>query len=52
MNQPEVSELKIHEHITLEKFEVEDEGRRLIETIRIEDGVIVERTSPALAQGG
>jgi hypothetical protein len=36
----------------LEKFEIENDGRRLLETIKIEDGVIVSREQPASAQGG
>lgn len=52
MSQKEKNEFRIKETVTLEKFEVEEGGRRLIETIKIEDGDIVSVERPVLAQGG
>ena len=48
----DANEYKVKEIVTLEKFEVEEQGRRLVETIRIEDGVIVSVERPVLAEGG
>lgn len=46
------SEYKVKETVTVEKFEVEEQGRRLVETIKVVDGVIVSVERPALAEGG
>jgi hypothetical protein len=48
----EKKEYKVKETVTLEKFEIENDGRRLLETIKIEDGVVVLREQHASAQGG
>lgn len=49
----EASKFQIRETATLEKFEVEEGGRRLIETIRLVDGVIVSvERPPNASQGG
>lgn len=42
----ERQDLKIKETATLEKFEMTEHGRELVETITIENGVIVSRESP------
>lgn len=52
MSQLEQSPMRVREVVTLEKFEVEDHGRRLVEIIRIEDGVVTHIEHPALPQGG
>lgn len=49
----EAGQFRIREIATLEKFEVEEGGRRLMETIRLEDGAIVSIERPPNAlQGG
>ena len=46
----EPTKFQIKETETLEKFEMEEGGRRLIETIKIVDGVIVSREQPSPQQ--
>jgi hypothetical protein len=48
----DAKEYKVKEMVTIEKFEVENDGRRLLETIKIEDGVVVLREQHASAQEG
>lgn len=49
----EANKFSVRETATLEKFEVEEGGRRLIETIRLVDGVIVSvERPPNASQGG
>lgn len=51
MNQ-EANPYRVREVVTLEKFEMEESGRRLVEIIRVEDGVVTSMDHPTSENTG